>query len=113
MSIEMTFSSRGNEEKKERMEQMTRIQRRFARAAYPEIRQWTLARRRYLQARVRQVAYHEAGHVVASAFTGLDFGHIVHVSIIPTERNRGHVRIGSRHSEAYLEGMQLGMKRAL
>jgi len=35
--------------------------------------------------RLREIAYHEAGHIAARAFTGLDYSHILWVSVIPDE----------------------------
>jgi len=47
----------------------------------------------------RKVAYHEAAHVVARAFTGLQWGNIVRVSILPTAANLGRETVRGPHAE--------------
>ena len=41
---------------------------------------------------LRAVAFHEAGHVAARAFTKLEMGHIRQVSIVANARTWGHER---------------------
>jgi hypothetical protein len=42
-----------------------------------------------LRLRMRIIAYHEAGHVVARMFTGTEFSHVVRLSIIPNDGSLG------------------------
>jgi hypothetical protein len=51
----------------------------------------------------RRTAYHEAGHVAARMFTGLDSGHIIHVSIIPEGEMDGHERSERNTAEFALD----------
>ena len=50
----------------------------------------------------RQCAFHEAGHVVASAFVGHEWGHISHLSIIPDEATEGRILIERSLGETLL-----------
>ncbi|MEN9678070.1 MAG: Peptidase family [Verrucomicrobiota bacterium] len=42
-----------------------------------------------IRQRMKEVAYHEAGHVAGRAFTGLEWSHVVRVSIIPNATTLG------------------------
>lgn len=57
----------------------------------------------FIRRRTYEVAYHEAGHVVARLFTGHEAGHIQIVSIIPGAENLGHVRVNMSISERCLD----------
>jgi len=75
----------------------------------PPTGDWTDVERRILEARkkagevialdpdtvrrrIRRIAYHEAGHVAARMFTGLESSHVVSVSIIPEGATDGRER---------------------
>jgi len=47
--------------------------------------------RSILRDHMRETAYHEAGHVAARAFTGLELSHVISVSIIPEPDSSGRV----------------------
>ncbi len=64
-----------------------------------------LARRKNwsrLRAMMRSTAYHEAGHVAARMFTGLEPWHVVHVSIIPDAKTTGRERSERNFAEVAL-----------
>ncbi len=46
-----------------------------------------------LRSRLMETAYHEAGHSAARLFTGLEAGHVVGLSVIPTVENQGFERV--------------------
>jgi len=47
---------------------------------------------KFIRELMEATAYHEAGHFSARVFTRLELSHIQSISIIPDERNTGHVR---------------------
>lgn len=61
---------------------------------------------------IRRTAYHEAAHVAARMFTGLESGHIIHVSIIPDANNNGHVRSERNFAESCLASYPPPRKRS-
>ena len=53
----------------------------------------------YVRQKRRETAYHEAAHVAARAFTGLQWGDIVRVSILPTAGGHGRETVRGPHAE--------------
>jgi hypothetical protein len=83
------------------MKSLTETERRFMKALTHK----TPDRRiplRELRLWMRLIAYHEAGHVVARMFTGLELSHMVRVSIIPDEGNLGRATTERCTKEAML-----------
>jgi hypothetical protein len=60
---------------------------------------------------MRENAYHEAGHYVARCFTGLEFSHVMFLSIIPDERNTGRMRCERCITECKLESFSPSLQR--
>ena len=60
---------------------------------------------------MRKTAYHEAGHYVAKCFTGLEFSHVMLLSIIPDEINNGRIRCERCIAECTLESSPASLQR--
>jgi len=99
------------------MNGLTELEKTFASALYadPEYplvfdpddsRQWQIIRKI-----MRENAYHEAGHYVARCFTGLEFSHVMFLSIIPDERNTGRMRCERCITECKLESFSPSLQR--
>lgn len=58
---------------------------------------------RGLRLLIRLTAYHEAGHVVARMFTGLEFSHVVRVSVVPDDGTLGRETTERCTEEATIE----------
>ncbi len=75
---------------------LTEVERRFAEVAHSreEMRELIECpeQLRELRAFMREIAFHEAGHVAARMFTGQEAGHIVYVSILPDADSMGRER---------------------
>ena len=60
---------------------------------------------------MRKVAYHEAGHAVAKAFTGNNWSHLVRMSIIPNLETLGRVSSEREFGELLLSSYPAGRQR--
>lgn len=58
------------------------------------------------------VAYHEAGHLVARIFTDLEFSHIKLVSIIPDKVTNGRMRSERPFAERHIEHVPIQVQRS-
>ncbi len=58
---------------------------------------------KFFRGLMKETAYHEAGHLVARMFTGLEFSHVQLVSIIPDKVTNGQMRCERPFTELYLE----------
>ena len=59
--------------------------------------------RDYLRMRIKNTAYHEAGHFAAKMFTGLELSNTQLLSIIPNEDTLGRMKCERSYTEASLE----------
>jgi len=75
------------------------------------------AKRKYILRRTNEVAFHEAGHVVARMFTGHEASHVLTVSIIPNAHTLGRETSERNISEGnfgnFPEPMRQGLGRNL
>jgi hypothetical protein len=60
---------------------------------------------------VRETAYHEAGHYVARCFTGLEYSHVMFLSIMPDKINNGRMRCERCITECTLESFSPSLQR--
>ena len=66
----------------------------------------------WARAKMKQIAYHESGHVAAAAFAGCEFSHITYVSIIPVGETAGIVwkrDTMERHIDIYPPKIVIGI----
>lgn len=61
---------------------------------------------------MKETAHHEAGHLVAKMFTGLEFSHVKSVSIIPDDKYNGRVLIERPYTELLLKQMPVEIQRS-
>jgi len=64
-----------------------------------------------IRERIKESAYHEAGHFVARLFVSLQDFHILSVSIISNDERSGHVMCGSGYAEHHLDEMSPNEQR--
>ncbi len=62
---------------------------------------------------MKEVAYHEAGHVAAQAFTGIEWSHVVSASIIPTATTLGRVTGNRSFAENCLSDYPMPVKQSV
>ena len=60
---------------------------------------------------MRETAYHEAGHYVARCFTGLEYSHVMFLSIMPDKINNGRMRCERCITECTLESFSPSLQR--
>ena len=89
------------------------VERQFA-AAYHKGAHFTSPKtKQQIRQRMKEVAYHEAGHVAAQAFTGFEWSHIVSASIIPTATTLGRVTGNRSYTENCLSDFPMPFKQSM
>lgn len=87
------------------------VERQFA-AAYHQGANFTASKQQIRQ-RMKEVAYHEAGHVAGRAFTGLEWSDVVRVSIIPNATTLGRETARRNGNEQNLSAHPTLTKRSI
>jgi len=72
------------------VDNLTKVERLVAKAYNVQISESNIA---YLRGMIRTSAFHEAGHVVAKMFLGLEPSHVSRVSIVPNKETNGRVSV--------------------
>jgi hypothetical protein len=80
---------------------LTDVELSFARAFDPRLDVTAEDNRRWIKDRLREVAFHEAGHVVGRMFTNLAGANIVQVSVIPDQTTLGRVSMTMNFEERF------------
>ena len=66
----------------------------------------------HIRQRMKEVAYHEAGHLAAQAFTGIEWSQVVSASIIPNATSLGRVTGRQFFAENFLSDHPMPLKQS-